>query len=332
MKPQHLGSCPLWIAAAVCSVCIGCKGEKQDEVVVRQPIEGVTPTTSPSIPCPTVTPNARSVADATRNDVDATFLQPALLDDRAEMQSYLASLPREQYKEYAIPTLGKVYLDDKPDVIKDVLKRGGRWEPNIERVLETYVKPGSTVIDAGAHIGTHSLGLSRFVGPDGRVFAFEPQRKLYRELVYNLRLNGITNVIPLRFALGDHADVVEMSPAVKGNEGGTGVGTGGDKAELRALDSVPFTNVSVIKIDVEGFEDHVLDGARLTIARWRPVIVIEIQGGQPYEKAPPEIKAKIDATKAKLNGMGYRVNPVPQSRTDYLALPNESPPRGGAPN
>jgi hypothetical protein len=110
-----------------------------------------------------------------------------------------------------------------------------------------------------------------------------------------------------------------MSPTLAGNEGGTAVGKGGDKAELRPLDSFGFRNLSFIKIDVEGFEDEVLEGARLTIARNRPVILIEIQGGHSLETAPPEIRAKIDGTRARLTGMGYKVERL--KGADYLAIP-----------
>jgi hypothetical protein len=126
--------------------------------------------------------------------------------------------------------------------------------------------------------------------------------------------------VPLRYALGRTAGVIEMSPTVSGNEGSTAVGRGGDKAELRSIDSFAFSNVSFIKIDVEGYEDEVLEGARLTIARHRPVIMIEIQGGYPFiERAPPEIQTKVAATRALLAGMGYKVERI--RGYDYLAVP-----------
>lgn len=253
------------------------------------------------------------------NLVDDALLRPALLDDRREMEGYLAALPSGVYKIYQVGTHGKFYLDEPKDVIKDGLRRGQVWEPDLERLFPKHVKPGTTVIDAGAHIGTHTLSLARAAGPEGRVYAFEPQKKIYRELVFNLRLNGTSNVVPMRFALGRSAGVIEMSPTLAGNEGGTAVGKGGDKAELRPLDSFGFRNLSFIKIDVEGFEDEVLEGARLTIARNRPVILIEIQGGHSLETAPPEIRAKIDGTRARLTGMGYKVEHL--KGADYLAIP-----------
>lgn len=252
--------------------------------------------------------------------VEETLLQPFLFDDRKEMEAYLAALPEGVYQVHEVPTLGKFYLDDLRDVIKDTLRKGRTWEGDLVRLFAEHVKPGSTVIDAGAHIGVHTISLAKLVGPEGRVYAFEPQKKVYRELVYNLRLNAVANAVPLRYALGRSAGVIEMSPALEGNEGGTKVGSGGDKTELRSIDGFAFADVSFIKIDVEGFEDEVLEGARLTIARHRPVIQIEIQGGYFFiENAPPEIQAKVAATRALLTAMGYSVRRI--RGYDYLAVP-----------
>lgn len=89
--------------------------------------------------------------------------------------------------------------------------------------------------------------------------------------------------------------------------------------ELRTVDSFGFKNVSLIKIDVEGYEDHVLDGAVRTIGAHRPVLVVEIIGGTDYDTATPEARAMIDITKAKMRQLGYTVTKV--SGHDYLGVP-----------
>jgi FkbM family methyltransferase len=257
--------------------------------------------------------------DPAINQVDPAVLAPRLLHDEDEIRAYVDAFPVHEYKVHEVRGQGKFYLDAELDTIKDFLRRGIRWEQHIDGIVRKHAKKGTVAIDAGAHIGTHTLVMGQVVGSNGRTYAFEPQRKLYRELVNNLRLNGATNVIPLRFALGAGAEIIEMSPAAQGNEGGTGVGKGGDRAELRTLDSFGFKNVSLIKIDVEGFEDFVLDGARETIAANRPVLVVEIMGGNDYQTATPEIRARIDSTKEKLASLGYAVTKV--SKHDYLAIP-----------
>jgi len=256
---------------------------------------------------------------ANPNLVDEALLRPALLrEDPEQMRAYMAKLPEGVYQEYRLDTIGRFHVDDPKDYIKQFIVHNRVWEKHLVELFPKYAKPGITVIDAGAHIGIHTMPLARLVGPGGRVYAFEPQHKLYRELVFNLRLNGVDNVVPLRYALGHTAGIVEMDSTVRGNEGGTPVGRGGDRVELRPLDSFGFRNVSLIKIDVEHFEDFLLEGAQLTIARDRPVILIEIMGGYAYESASAVVKGRIDATRERLNAMGYKVEHI--HAYDYLAL------------
>ena len=254
------------------------------------------------------------------NAVDEYVLQPALLREDPEwVAAYMAKLPEGVYKEYTLDTVGRFYIDQDDDFIKRFIKHNQLWEKHLVELFPKYVKPGSTVIDAGAHIGVHTMTFARLAGPSGRVYAFEPQRKLFRELVFNVRLNQAKNVVPLRYALGHTAAIVNMDSATKGNEGGTALGKGGDSVELRSLDSFAFRNVSLIKIDVEQFEDFLLEGAQLTIARNRPVLIIEILGGVTYDTAPPHLRKRIDETRGRLKDMGYKVSHIAFS--DYLAVP-----------
>lgn len=252
------------------------------------------------------------------NVVDEALLRPLLPGEEQSMREYLAKLPEGTYQEHSV-AIGKFYIDDDKDMIKSAIVRNLVWDQHLVELFPKYVKPGTTVIDAGAHIGVHTVPLARLVGSRGRVYAFEPQRKIYRELVYNLRLNKIENVVPLRYALGHTSGATEMNRADSSNEGATGVGQGGDRVEMRPLDSFGFRNVSLIKIDVEHFEDWVLEGAQLTILRNKPVILIEIMGGHFYDRSSPEIRARIDGTQARLKSLGYKVQHI--YAHDYLAVP-----------
>jgi FkbM family methyltransferase len=254
------------------------------------------------------------------NEVDEALLRSlAPPAEQAELREYLARLPDGVYKEYPLDPVGRFYVDDEKDFVKKFIVKNQVWEPWLLVQFAKHLKPGSTVIDAGAHIGVHTVTLAKLVGRRGRVYAFEPQRKLYRELVFNLRLNNIENAVPLRYALGHTTGLTEMDPPVPGNEGSTHVGRGGDRVELRALDSFAFKNVSLIKIDVEHYEDFLLEGAQLTIARSRPVILIEIMGGHDHDNPAPDVRKAIDATKARLESLGYRVQRI--YGPDYLAMP-----------
>ena len=144
--------------------------------------------------------------------------------------------------------------------------------------------------------------------------------KIFRELKKNCELNGVTNVICQRIAIGDRPQIIEMDDSeYSDNEGGKSIGHGGDLAEMRTIDSFNLQNISFIKIDVERTEDAVLDGMLLTIQNNRPPIAIEIQGGHVWETAPSEIRQKIEHSINKLQALGYKVERL--VGYDYLALP-----------
>lgn len=250
---------------------------------------------------------------------------PEYEDSNYDIVEYINSFP---FQNYEICKAGnhnfyvdKEFISGKAfDGIKSHIAKGIVWEPYLISYIKKYCVPGSTVLDIGAHMGTHTLFMSNFVGDYGKVIAIEPQLKLFRELFMNLKLNNTKNVQIMRYAVGNKNGEVQMNTSAKNNEGGTGVGSGGDYVEMVPIDQFNFLNVSLMKIDVEGLEDSVLEGARATIEINKPIIMIEIMGGNIYETAPDYVKKRIDATKKILNDMGYQVINI--AGHDYLATPN----------
>lgn len=147
-----------------------------------------------------------------------------------------------------------------------------------------YATTGTVAIDIGANLGLHALVLSRCVGDKGRVFAYEPLAPIYRRLTANVGLNHTVNVVTRPYGLGDRTGTLRFDDHI--GEFNIGKGRvdpeGNTTIELRVLDEelrgvdVP---VSLIKIDVEGFELAVLKGAQETLRRHRPVILMEFNPG-----------------------------------------------------
>lgn len=136
-----------------------------------------------------------------------------------------------------------------------------------------YVPEGGTVIDAGANIGDHAITYSKWVGNEGRVFAFEPNPDAFECLVENVPLN----VIPLRYGLGSKRATASIcknenvgASFLHGDSGGIIINT---------LDSFNFSGVDFIKIDVEGYETQVILGALKTIEESRPAMLVEVNSG-----------------------------------------------------
>lgn len=234
-------------------------------------------------------------------------------------KSLVLNFPKGLYRVVDIPTLGSFYIDSRVDIIKNQLRSQQVWEPEIIALMEKNIKPGTTAIDIGAHIGTHTLSMSKLVGDRGRVVAFEPQLKLYSELVMNMELNQRNNVTAYRCAVGDSYKEIEMNLPVPNNEGGTAIGSGGDSALMITLDSLGLDNVSFMKIDVENLEDDVLRGAEKTIRKNRPTIILEIMGNT--YKPDPNRNEKVQNTLKRLQEWGYQTQYIDSSWSDWLATP-----------
>lgn len=123
--------------------------------------------------------------------------------------------------------------------------------------------------DVGAHVGFWSYYLAlRFRG----VHAFEPSAAFAQCFERNVRAK---NVVLHRVALGEAAGSVALE-MVEGNTGATHVRPGGEGSiPMRRLDDYRLEELDLLKIDVEGYERRVLEGARETLARCRPVVIVE---------------------------------------------------------
>ena len=71
----------------------------------------------------------------------------------------------------------------------------GRYEPETTRLFKETVKPGMVVVDIGAHVGYYTLLAAKQVGPDGKVYAFEPEPGNHALLLKNIGMNGYDNVV-----------------------------------------------------------------------------------------------------------------------------------------
>ena len=247
--------------------------------------------------------------------------QKILGHNREQMIELIRSFPCDSYQLFSVPKNGFFYIDGVNDMIKTHMKRGGTWESHIQDLIRQYARLGSTVLDIGAHIGTHTMVMSQSVGAEGRVLAFEPQPKTFRELFLNMALNDLSNISFYWAGVGDRLGNIELGPMYEENEGGAGLyGGTGQSVQLLTVDSLRLSNVSLMKIDVEGMEEQVLAGAKETILANRPVIIIEIIGGHDIGEPSREIRQKIVHTINMLEDMGYTVKQL--WRHDWIAIPS----------
>ncbi|MBT6512261.1 MAG: FkbM family methyltransferase [Rhodospirillaceae bacterium] len=163
----------------------------------------------------------------------------------------------------------------------------GEFSPGEGRFFQTTIKPGDTVIEVGAQMGAHTVGMAKAVGPEGRVHAFEPQRIMFQLLCANLALNGLLNTFAWNMAADEQPGtlfVPELDYEKSENFGGVALHRDngvGQEVPAVALDrfmakkGLGKAGLSFIKIDVEGMELPVLKGAAGLIAAQRPMIYFE---------------------------------------------------------
>jgi len=167
----------------------------------------------------------------------------------------------------------------------------GTYEWASARLLEDLLHPGGVFVDVGAHVGSLALPAARRVGPEGLVVAFEPNGRAREQLVSGVRASRVANVVVLGVGLADRDLRAVLRPGGDGNSGMTrlieaggpaGRGRSGGGVECRTLDGIrpeiALPPVDVLKVDVEGWEARVLQGARGLIADDRPAVVFEVNG------------------------------------------------------
>jgi FkbM family methyltransferase len=141
--------------------------------------------------------------------------------------------------------------------------------------------PGHIILEVGANIGAHTVGLARLVGPLGRVIAFEPQRLPFQTLCANIALNSIDNVDCCWAALSSqpgYIDVPELNPREVFNFGAVTLDRGqtGRRVACHTLDQyIGLPRVDLVKVDVEGMEADVLRGGEDLLRRFKPILYIE---------------------------------------------------------
>lgn len=170
-------------------------------------------------------------------------------------------------------------------------------EPEVDGLGE-LVGTGAVCFDVGAAYGMYSFSLARLVGAAGEVHSFEPQRKPYLILAAGVRLAGVRNMrvdhaalgnrpgtraltVPTRFGFPIHGHAHVGDDVLVPEEGGLFRGKRSVLSETFSVDRVRYARglnrIDFMKIDVEGYEPSVLEGAEETLEDCRPNLLLEIE-------------------------------------------------------
>ena len=161
----------------------------------------------------------------------------------------------------------------------------GSYEPEVRAQIMRLLGPGDTALDVGANVGWHALLMARLVGPQGRVFAFEPSASTRARLQAAIDANHLTQITADPRAVSDRVGTAEFRAPQAGEVwDGTGSLTATSAAGSRSVECVTLDafvaergldRLALVKIDVEGWEQSVLRGARRTLETLAPSVIFE---------------------------------------------------------
>jgi len=174
----------------------------------------------------------------------------------------------------------KFYVPNYPvDYIQRFIVDGRTFfEIGILQKLQSYIKKNSVIFDIGANIGNHSIYWA-IKSNTKKVYSFEPVKDTFNILKKNIEINNITEKVKIyNIGLSNEKIKGSISFYNPGNIGGTRIkqDLNGDLS-LEKLDNIKIVEdtIDFIKIDVEGHELEVLQGGKVTIKTYKPIIFVE---------------------------------------------------------
>lgn len=172
--------------------------------------------------------------------------------------------------------------------------RHGFWEKHLYDIYSKFITPESTIIDAGANIGFHTVNFAKY---GKQVYAFEPQSTIFNLLSTNILLNGVSDKVKqYRLGLGDKKTKLYMESESKYMENDSIYNFGGrgltkdisDSEEVNLIkwddEFSHIDKVDFIKIDIQGSEIYALKGMEKMLIKDKPWMLLENYGIEPDHK------------------------------------------------
>ena len=195
----------------------------------------------------------------------------------------------------------------------------GSTEPPVQKCVAEHLVPGGVFYDVGANVGFFSLLAARCVGKAGSVYAFEPVTLNAEAIRRNAELNGFGNIFVFEVAADAKTGTGELF--VTEWDGGASLSRSAvspmERVQRRAVSVVALDDLidaqslrppTLVKIDVEGAEIGAIHGMLKTIAKFRPVLVFEVDDGDKAVFA--QRREMLDRFVAEL---GYRITHLEDS-------------------
>jgi FkbM family methyltransferase len=191
-----------------------------------------------------------------------------------------AALNRGRYRRYHVHGF-TIFLNVSESPMM-LARARGRYDIDKITLLCRILKAGMVFVDVGANKGDFTLLAATLVGPTGLVHAFEPAPGNVAMLRQSIAANGLTNIRVHDLALSDASGEATLYLAGRRSGWHSLIGGLPDRdagtvcVRTRRLDDFDLGSVHAIKIDVEGAEQMVLEGARETLVRNRPIVLVDL--------------------------------------------------------
>jgi FkbM family methyltransferase len=210
------------------------------------------------------------------------------------------------------------------------------------RFLLDYLKAGDTFVDVGANVGVYSL-LACSV-PGVSVLAFEPSAATFERALENVRLNGLEDRVNLvRRAVGSSERQALLTVGLDARNSlvdGNAEETSAESVSVTTLDALAdrgLEGVALVKVDVEGWETEVLEGAAALLEGRRPALIVEVNDVEGLEQIRdrygytcvrylPETRVLTPAVLAAAKGLNVIMVPDVAAAASRLDLNRSSPP------
>ena len=202
--------------------------------------------------------------------------------------------------DYAIVQGSKMFLD--PGDSLDLSINGVYGELDT-KIIREEIHEGDIVIDVGANIGYYTLIFAQLVGSSGKVFAFEPEPKNFEILKKNIEINNYPNIVAEQKIVSDKSGIVKLFIAEHGIVGHR-INQQKSSQKFIEIESIILDNyikklnldnkINFIKIDVEGSEPKVLEGAKEIMQKSNQLKIFTEFNREAVKKYSVEPKEMID--------------------------------------
>jgi FkbM family methyltransferase len=164
--------------------------------------------------------------------------------------------------------------------VESSLYNTGTYEKGTLRIIKKNLKEGDVFVDVGANIGLMSVFTSHIVKTSGKVYAFEPHPETRQILQKNIEINKADNVVISAYAAGSMKGKSQIFDSDDQNRGSASLSQKGQSSSGFEIDVISLDeffgdqHISMMKVDVEGYELKVLKGAQNILKRNHPPFLI----------------------------------------------------------